>query len=385
MTFKRSFLITLLVIFSVSAGFAAGFLAKTYLSAGENEWPILNQAYQILQDHGYKDLPPAPILEYGMIRGLVQAYNDPYTIFVEPPQHELEGNVLHGSFGGIGVRLGKDPEGFVVLYPYPESPAFIAGIQEGDRLLEVDGLQITGETPMDTIEAALRGPVGERIAVTIARRPDFTPLDVQIKLGEIPLPSVTWHLDLVEPRLGIIEVNIIASSTPDEIQKAVKDLQSRGATAVALDLRDNFGGLLTAGVDTARLFLREGTVIQQQFRGEKLETYRVEQAGSFADLPLAVFVNQHTASAAEIVAGALKAQGRAQIIGTPTFGKDTVQFVFDLQDGSSLHVTAAHWWVPGLEPPLAGNGILPDLSIQTVETGRDAAVDAAIGVLFGAQ
>jgi carboxyl-terminal processing protease len=144
-----------------------------------------------------------------VIRGLVQAYSDPYAIFVEPPQHELEGNALHGSFGGIGVRLGHDPEGYIVLYPYPESPALMAGIQEGDRLLAIDGLQITGETPMDTIEAALRGPVGERIEVTVARWPDFTPLNIQIKLGEIPLPSVTWHLDVAEPRLGIIEIHII--------------------------------------------------------------------------------------------------------------------------------------------------------------------------------
>jgi carboxyl-terminal processing protease len=316
---------------------------------------------------------------------LLQAYNDAYTIFVEPPQHELEGNVLQGSFGGIGAQLGKDPQGYWVLYPFPDSPAAQAGVLDGDRLLAVDEVPLLNDTPQDTVEAALRGAVGSRVRLTIARRPDYSPQEVSIRRSEIPLPSVTWHLDAGDPRLGVVEVNVIASTTPDEVQKAVKDLQERGAAAFALDLRDNFGGLLTAGVDTARLFLREGVVIQQQYKGKELETFKVEQPGDLADLPLTVIVNQHTASAAEIIAGALKAQGRAKIIGEPTFGKDTIQLVFDLKDGSSLHVTAAHWWVPGLDAPLQGNGIQPDIPLQNNDSGLDPAPQAAVQVLFGSK
>lgn len=383
MVFKRAFFLTFGAILILAAGFAGGYFFRASVRPGEKNWPVFNQAYDILANHGLKELPPDPVLEYGMIRGLVQAYNEPHTLFVEPPQHELEGNALHGSFGGIGVRLSHDPEGYWVVYPFPESPAALAGLQDGDRLLAVDGAAITFETDQDSVEAALRGPVGERVRITAARKPDYAPFERTVERAEIPLPSVTWHLDAGEPRLGVIEVNLIASSTPDEIQKAVKDLQAREATVFSLDLRDNFGGLLTAGIDTARLFLRDGVVIEQQYRGKALETYRVEKPGPLVDIPLTVFVNQHTASAAEIIAGALKAQGRAKVIGTTTFGKDTIQLIFDLQDGSSLHVTAARWWVPGLEPFSPGKGIQPDISAPSAETGPDAAVQAAVQVLFG--
>jgi carboxyl-terminal processing protease len=383
MTFKRSFLLASLLIITISLSFFSGYLFKGYLNADTGDWPILSEVYEILQEKGLKAMPAKTNLEYGMIRGLLQAYNDPYTIFVEPPQHVLEGNALQGSYGGIGVRLGRDAEGNILLYPFPDGPAAKAGIQEGDHLLAVDKLQITTQTPTDTAEAALRGPVSKNVKITIGRAPSFSPTDYSILRVEIPLPSVTWHLDPGESRLGIIEVNIIASTTPQEIQNAVKDMQSRGATAFALDLRDNYGGLLTAGVDTARLFLKDGIVIQQQYRGKDLETYRVDSPGALSGLSLVVLVNKNTASAAEIIAGALKEQGRAKIIGTSTYGKDTVQLVYDLKDGSSLHVTSAHWWVPGLQPALAENGLQPDITIDQNDSGPDQDVQAAVKVFFG--
>jgi carboxyl-terminal processing protease len=160
-------------------------------------------------------------------------------------------------------------------------------------------------------------------------------------------------------------------------------MQSRGASAFVLDLRENFGGLLKAGVDTARLFLHDGVIIQQQYRGKGMETFRVEKPGPLAGIPMVIFVNGHTASAAEIIAGSLKAQGRAKVIGSPTFGKDTVQLIFDLEDGSSLHVTAAHWWVPGLEPPLAGHGLQPDILVEEEPASQETAEKAAVRSLFG--
>lgn len=386
--FKRAFWLTTLVVGCLAAGFAGGYLVRG--RSGLAGRPVLAQAYRILADHGLQELPPAPVMEYGMIRGMLEAYHDPYTLFVEPPQHELEGNTLQGSFGGIGVRLGRDPEGNWVLYPFPESPAARAGIQDGDRLLAVDGQAITPESAADRLEAAIRGPAGQPVRITVARAPDFTPLELEIRREEFPLPSVSGHLDVGEPRLGVVEVNLIAASTPDELRKAFNDLQARGAQGFALDLRDNGGGLLTAGVDAARLFLKEGIVIQQQYRGQSLETYRVEKPGPLAGVPLVIFVNQHTASAAEIIAGALQAQGRASLIGTRTFGKDTIQLIFDLKDGSSLHVTAAHWWVPGLEAPLAGQGLQPDIPVEAGDPGAagpapDPLLQEAIRALFGAQ
>jgi carboxyl-terminal processing protease len=257
-------------------------------------------------------------------------------------------------------------------------------VLEGDRLISVDDLQISANTTMDTIQAAVRGPVDQWVEIGILRPPADEPMTFRIKRAEIPLPSVTWHIDPDEPSIGVIEVNIVAASTPDEIQAAVEDLQDRGAELFLLDLRDNYGGLLSAGIDIARLFLDQGEIIQQQYRGKEIETFRVEKPGPLKDITLAVLVNQNTASASEIIAGSLKAHKRAPLIGSNTYGKDTIQLIFDLEDGSSLHVTAAKWWIPDLTPSLAGNGLQPDFPVEDGEAdGLDPIVRAAAQLLLG--
>ncbi|MBN2147258.1 MAG: PDZ domain-containing protein [Anaerolineales bacterium] len=378
-TFLRSFLSTLLVVLILAAAFLAGYIYRDHRPAGV--FPILSQAYTLLRQHGYDDPPPDPALEYGMIRGMIQAYGDPYTSFSEPAQTELQSNDLSGSFGGIGARIGTDEAGFRVLYPFAEGPAAKAGILEGDRLLQVDDLPITAESSTEAMIAAIRGEVGTRVRLTVARPPGYERLEFEVERAEIALPSVTWHLEPDEPRLGIIEVNVIADTTPDEIEKAVADLQGRGAQYYALDLRDNYGGLLEAGIATARLFLTPGDlpVIEQQYRGQEVESFEVEEAGPLSEIPLVVLVNENTASAAEIIAGSLQAQGRALLIGVPTYGKDTIQLVFGLDDGSSLHITAAHWWVPGLAIPHGGNGLQPDL--PPLEGAADGWIAAAVAEL----
>ncbi len=386
MIFKRAYFYTLIIIFFTIGGFAGGYLVKSIAESSGDSWQILEQAYQILNKNGLKDMPETRRLEYGMIRGMLQAYDDPYTIFVEPAQHELESNSLEGKFGGIGVRLGRDNEGHVVLYPLPDSPAEAAGIRENDRLIKVDDLHITPETEIDVIQAAIRGRVGQWISITIARPPDYNQMEVKIKRAEIPLPSVTFHIDADEPRLGVIEVNRIAASTPDEIKAAVEELSQRGASAFVLDLRDNAGGLLTSGIDVARLFLKSGEVIEQQYKDKEIEKYSVNKPGPFADTPLVLLINHNTASAAEIVAGAIKAHQRAKLVGNSTYGKNTIQLVFDLKDGSSLHVTAARWWIPGLDPPIDGNGVTPDIMIEDHDqNGPDTALLTASRLLFGGE
>lgn len=384
MPIRRTFISIILPIVFTCLGFAIGYLVHAQWGPSFGSFPILVQAYDILKNHGLSDLPPSTSIEYGMIRGMVDAYGDPYTIFVEPVQHELETDTLQGSFGGIGVQLSRDEDGHIVLYPIHESPAESAGIIDGDRLLSVEDLVLIPETDIELVQAELRGLVSDPVTISIGRAPDYFPQELNIVRSEFPLPSVTWHLDVDEPRMGVIDINVFAASTPDEILRAVADLGSRGASSYVLDLRDNFGGLLTAGVDVARLFLNEGVVIEQQYRGQNVETFRVSQPGTLADLPMVILINQHTASAAEIVAGSLKYHQRAKLIGVPTLGKDTIQLVFDLRDESSLHVTAAQWWVPGLDPPVSENGVQPDIFLDSNLEGSlpDPAIGSAKQILF---
>jgi carboxyl-terminal processing protease len=379
-SFKRTFAFTFIAAICIAAAFFSGYLVSITHPTSTNNFPVLNEAYRILLDHGLKPIPTPPALEYGMVHGMTDAYGDPYTRFVEPPQHELETNSLQGRFGGIGVRLGNDPAGYFLLYPFADGPAIKAGVLEGDRLLAVDNLTVTTSTPADTISAAIRGSVGSQVILKVGRQPDYSPIEVKIKREEIALPTVTWHLDAGDSRLGIIEVNLIGETTPKEISRAVDDMKGRGAIAYALDLRNNGGGLLTEGITIARMFLKNGIVIEEQFRGQNVDSYTVDKTGVYADLPVAVLVNENTASAAEIIAGALQ----AQLIGATTYGKNTIQMVFDLSDGSSLHVTAAHWWIPGLEFPNDGHGLTPDLPVAAGEQGKpDPVINAAVQVLLG--
>lgn len=381
-TFKRAFALTLVLGLFAVAAFTAGFLTHAYLQGQREPLPVLSQAYGIFVNNALEPIPDTRQLEYGMIRGMIQAYGDPHSSFLEPPQTELQAQTLQGSFGGIGVRLGNDAEGFYVLYPFADSPAQKAGVLDGDRLLKVEALEVNQQTSLDNLQAAIRGPVGQAVALTIARPPQFEVIELSVDRAEILLPSVAWHIEASEPRVGVIEVFVIADPTVGEIQKAVADLQSRGATHFILDLRNNGGGLLESGVNVARLFLSQGTVIEQQYRGRAVETFGVERPGALEEIPLVVLVNGGTASAAEIIAGSLQAQGRAKIVGQPSYGKDSIQLVFNLLDGSSLHVTSARWWVPQLAP-LRGTGLQPDLTVPLdAAPTPDPFISAAIEALF---
>jgi carboxyl-terminal processing protease len=374
----------IIVMFQISlvlAAFTSGMLVDRWMGSSQSQFPVLQEAIGILQTHALFDLPTTTKMEYSMIRGLVSALDDPYTSFVEPPQHELQSARLAGKYGGIGALLELDSDGFFLLYPYPDSPAFTAGVQDGDRLLAVNGLEITLENTRDEVEAALHGLEGEKVTLVIFRKSSGEQMAFDIRRVSIPIPSVTWNVTEENEQVGIIRINVIAKTTPEEIKKAVQDLTVRGVSAYILDLRDNSGGLVEAGVDIARLFLDAGTIIEQQYRGQPVKAYAVERAGDLADIPLVVFVNGGTASAAEIVAGALQAQHRAAIIGSQTYGKDSIQLVFDLKDKSSLHVTAARWWVPGLSQVQAGKGIVPDIQLPADQIESPVIVHEAIKFL----
>lgn len=375
----------LLILFLAAAGFLSAFLSgyffNSYFNDSKYVFSLLDQAYGILINHSYLNLPEQSALEYGMIRGLLQASGDPHASFHEPVQHELASDNLQGRYGGIGVELSRIGDGDILMYPIIDGPASQAGVLRGDKLISVDGFVVTAEVSIDDIKAELRGPLGSWLNLVVSREPDFTNREFRIKREEIHIPSVTWRSIQNYPSIGLIKINIIAETTPDEILNAVETLQEAGAASLILDLRNNGGGLLTAGVESAKLFLREGIILQQQYRGENVETFSSRSPGPLADIPLVVLVNRNTASAAEIIAGALQINSRAQLIGESTFGKDTIQLIFDLNDGSSLHITAAKWWIPGIDHPFGEQGLEPDIRIIQDDSHLDSILEAAIQAL----
>jgi carboxyl-terminal processing protease len=363
------------------AMFCAGLLGQRILFQQQQEYPVFHEAYQLLKDNAIKPLPPAPKLEYGMIRGILQAYDDPFTFFIEPPQTQLQTDQLQGKFGGIGVRIDQDAQKNIILLPAPNSPAAKAGVKEGDRVIKVDDLLVSSETSIETVEAALHGPVGKPVNLTIIRPPGNEQRTISVVRQEFAIPSVTWNMVPGAPEIGVVKVTLIADTTPNEIQNAFNDLKNRGARSFIFDLRDNSGGLVEAGINTARLFLKDGVVIQEQFKGKPVETFSVEIVGSLSDLPIIILVNRGTASSAEIVAGALQGNKRALVIGSPSYGKNSIQLVFTLHDGSSIHVTSAYWWMPSLQSTIDGKGIQPDILLTEDEANGTIVVQKAVDEL----
>lgn len=377
----RNLLIIILVAAGFTSAFFSGYFLNAYLIGSKPNFSILDQAYGIITNHAYMDLPQGTDLEYGMIRGMLQALGDPHASFHEPVQHELASNNLQGRYGGIGLEFSRTDEGDILVYPIIESPASLAGVFNGDKLVSVGSLEVTPEVSIDEVKAEIRGSIGSWLNIIVSREPDSTIHEFRIQRAEIHLPSVTWRTIKNIPSIGLINVNIIAETTPEEILDALESLQGEGASSFILDLRDNGGGLLSAGVESAKLFLEGGIILQQQYRGEELETFSTRSAGPLADIPLVVLINRNTASAAEIIAGALQINSRAKIIGEPTFGKDTIQLIFDLEDGSSLHITAAKWWIPGIDPPIGEQGLQPDILVSQNESEIDTILEAAVQAL----
>ncbi|MFW5713317.1 MAG: S41 family peptidase [Brevefilum sp.] len=352
---------------------AAGAFGYRYMDQQRGELALLRQAREILVKNTIHDVPSDQQLEYGMIRGMLNTVEDPFTRFVPPAEHEVQTDQLAGEFGGIGARLERDTQNRWRLYPLPNSPALEIGLEDGDLLLAVGEQAISADTDEVTLISLLRGPVGDKVQITIQR--DEKEHTFTLKRHKIDLPSIATNLLPEDERIGLVQVIRIAETTTEEIKNGIQSLQNQGASALILDLRDNGGGLVDTGVQISRLFLTEGQIMRQQFRDEDVETFRTEEPGPFDEIPLVIFINGNTASAAEIIAGALNTHQRAPLIGLPSYGKTSIQYIFDLPDGSSVHVTSGRWWVPGVEFPLQPNFSLPQ------DAAEPAFIQKAIEVL----
>jgi carboxyl-terminal processing protease len=260
----------------------------------------------------------------------------------------------------------------------PDRPAAKAGVQPNDELLAVDGQDVTGKTS-DEVVGLVRGEVGTQVTLRLRRAGTAEPFDVVVTREEIENPSVEWRLLEQDPTTGYIALRIFGERTVDELRTALQELQTQGAQRLVLDLRHNPGGLLQAAVDVASQFLADGLVMSERKANDEVKTYPVRSGGLATDIPLVVLTDEATASASEIVAGALQDADRAPLIGRRTFGKGSVQLVFDLSDGSSIHVTVARWLTRGGQQ-IDGTGLEPDVpvAVENAPAGSDPDLAAAL-------
>lgn len=374
----RAVLAGLLVGLALGGAFAAGFFVRdvsglggrVLADAGSETFPLLSEVETLIERNFVRPRPEQQVLEYGAIRGLLSALGDPFTFFIEPPVAASESDVLAGTYGGIGVQVARTEAGALVLYPFADSPALQAGIVAGDVLQAVNGMPVDVTLQADALDQMLRGEVREGNGVALrVRGQDGSEREVFVPFAVINVPSVVWRMLEEDARLGYLQILRFTSRTPDELATAAQSLREQGAQALVVDLRGNAGGLLQESIQVADAFIDEGVIVyQRSTAGER--SFNGTSGGVAVDLPIALLVNHGTASGAELVAGALQDYGRALLIGQRTYGKGTVQQIFPLSDGSSLHVTSSEWFTPNRQM-LDGAGLQPDIEVQPDAQGRD--------------
>jgi carboxyl-terminal processing protease len=386
-----SVLITTLVLVAYGAGIGTMWLFthdRLPNNDEQTQFGLFWEAWNLVKGNYLGDLPDMQHLSWGAIRGALATLDDPHTTFLEPQPRQREKERLEGKFGGIGAYVSQNQEGSILLDPMPDLPAEQAGVQKDDILIRVDDTDITSDMMLDEVIALIKGEVGTTVRLALRREGAAEPVVVDIKRQEIPTPSVEWRMLEEAEGMGYIRITIFGGRTRIELREALDDLQDQGMDRLVLDLRGNGGGFLDAAVDVASEFLSDGVVLYQITKGETEQAFKVKSRGRFTDPPLVVLVDGGTASASEIVAGALQDRGRAPLIGEQTYGKGSVQSVFDLSDGSSVHVTSARWLTPNRRL-IDGNGLTPDVQVSIAEEdrseGRDPQLDRAIEYLIHGQ
>ncbi len=321
---------------------------------------------------------------YGAISGMVNSIGDPFTAFLPPDQNKLINENLSGGFSGVGIQIGFDETGkLIVDAPLPESPAEKAGVKAGDFIAHIKDVKkgIDVDTPGMTLSEAvtnIRGPEGTTVTLTLIRD-GLTPINVNLVRAKLDIPSVSLKFVGNGEKIADLKVNSFDAQTPDEWNKAVDQVLAKGGvTGIIVDLRNNPGGYLQDAVDLTADFVKLGSVavIEQNGSGQKTN-YKTQKSGRLLGLPVIVLINGGTASASEIMAGALKDITGAKTVGTKSFGKGTVQEPIDVIGGAGLHVTIAKWLTPN-GTWVHGTGITPDFIVENPVASEDAQLKKAI-------
>ena len=366
-----SFTTAILMLIAFVAGNVTGMWVQPVLAQRQTptEFAVFWEAWDLVVEYFVdRDQVDYTAMTYGAIQGMLGTLGDEnHTVFFSPDEAQQQASALEGSFEGIGAYVGQEDGQFVIISPIRGSPADQAGIIAGDIVLEVDGTEITGMAEWEVI-SLIRGPAGSSVKLRILQADQDAPIDLTIERGWIDIESVLWARIPGTP-FAHLQITQFASDTSRELRGALQEIladrsNGRPITGIVLDLRNNPGGYLQEALRVANQFLPEGDIIlhEQDAKG-LVTTYRVEGSGVAREVELVVLVNQGSASASEIVAGALQENERARIVGMPTVGTGTVLRPFSLSDGSVLRLGVTNWLTPK-RALIKGQGVQPDLLIE---------------------
>ena len=343
------------------------------------DYSSVNELYQILKNRYDGKLTNAQLVD-GLKTGLVEATGDPYTEYFNPKEAKAFNDELNGSFTGIGAELGTNADkNIVIVSPLSGYPADKAGLKPKDIIAVINGKSTEGISLTQAVRL-IRGPAGTEVKLTILRGSER--LDLKIIRAQITFPSVEYS---IEGDVGYLKVSQFNSTTVQLATKAAQQFKNKGVKGIILDLRSNPGGYLQGSIDIAGLWLDKGQVVVQERRGSTVVgTDYAKGNNLLKGLPTAVLINEGSASASEITAGALRDNKAATLVGTKTFGKGSIQQVEKLPDGSELKVTIARWYTPkGVN--IDKQGIKPDITVtlsdEDVKTERDPQKDKAFQII----
>jgi len=407
---RRIFWVKQLFLLLLAVSFMFGGLASPAIALTEEQrfvseaWRLVDRAYVddtfnhqnwwLVRQKALKQAIPDHESAYSSIQKMLAGLDDPFTRLLKPDQYRSLQTNTSGELTGVGLQISLDAETKVlkVIAPIAGSPADRAGVQPADTILKIDGVPTAGLS-LDEAAERMRGATGSRVVLTI-QRTDSEPLSVEIVRDRIALNPVTFELRVADSqsaerpktKIGYVRLAQFNANATTEVSRAINLLEKQGAEAYVLDLRSNPGGLLLSGIEIARLWLDEGTIVYTVNR-QGIEGSFEATGQALTKDPLVVLVNQGTASASEILAGALKDNQRATIIGERTFGKGLIQSLFDLSDGAGLAVTVAKYETPA-HIDINKQGIKPDvivpldpLAITPLGTQRDRQYEAAVEFL----
>jgi len=358
--------------------------ARTQL---DPEFDTFWEAMNLLYRDYYGELPADNEATYGAIRGVIGQLDDPHTSFMTPEEAEFFRTSIRGEFEGIGARVQWDEEHdtLAIFEPFENQPAWNAGIRRDDLVMAVDGESIVG-TDLGSAVSKIRGKKGTAVVLTIVRGDGDEPFDVEVVRDLIETPTISTDSLGEDGEIAYVRLNTFNENAGQLVRQAVEDAVDRGAVALIFDLRGNSGGLLREAVKVASVFLKsDDDTLIERFSDGREEVYETEGRPVTTDLPLVVLVNGGSASASEIVAGAIQDAERGELIGTTTFGKGSVQLPHTLDDGSIMRVTIARWYTPA-DRSIDGAGLEPDITVEIPEEaqlGDDPQLDRAIELLEG--
>lgn len=375
---RRVVLVVVAVALVYGLGFYSGAsgVSPRGLVSGDTGRPInLTNFYKSkkLIEREYPGTVNQDDLATGASQGLVSGLQDPYSVYLTKPEAQELETTLAGKVTGIGIEVGLRGDQVTVIAPINGSPAERAGIKAGDVIAGVNGKPTTGQT-VDAVAKQIRGEPGTQVTVEVQSSGQQASRSLTITREEITSPSVELKYD---GDVAVIELSRFDQNTKAQLDQAVTDIQAKPPRGIVLDLRGNPGGYLDGAVDVSSVFLKSGVVVKEKFK-DKTEERSVSNDGRLADYPLVVLADKGSASASEIVAGALRDDRGVPLVGEQTYGKGSVQELMDLEAGAVLKLTIAEWLTPkGLS--ISKNGLKPD--VESSSDNPDAQLQAAIGRL----